>query len=189
MSDFVGDSRIRKIVARLAAILAGMSDAKPGAAIVNADAAEELIDRLVYELPRTPADANVRGSYIEGRYPTHRDVRLLRRPDFQSQLRRALQARILGEGAALAVQALIEIVQDADTVKSTRVDAAKALLAQAGVAAPTDAGKVEVDLSSMSRDELMRLANSAEGELAARATPVSAPASQDNADRDLDIFG
>lgn len=104
--------------------------------------------------------------------------RALRRADFQSELRKALQARVLGEGAALAVQALIDIVQDQDTTKSTRVHAAQVLLDRAGVEAPAHQARGELDLSVMSRDELMQLAQHAEGEIAARAKPVSAAIDQ-----------
>lgn len=124
-------------------------------------------------------------SKAAGYAPTYGYV-LQNRPDFLHALRHALQRRLLTEGASLGLNTLIEIAGDKEARKEVRVAAARELLRAANLdEAP---GDKSLDLSVMSREQLLLLAKGAEGELVTRAKRVDSPHTPAPDDKDVDIF-
>lgn len=126
---------------------------------------------------------------IDSGYSAPTGFRIVERPDFVPMLRAALQRRLLVDGATVAIQVLIDIAADPETAKSVRVDAAKALVDRAGVVvSKRESGQADISLAEMTREQLLRLASSAESELATRAKRVSAPIAPAPDSQPVDIF-
>ena len=126
---------------------------------------------------------------IESGYSAPTGFRIVERPDFVPMLRAALQRRLLVDGATIAIQVLIDIASDPETAKSVRVDAAKAIVDRAGVVvSKRESGQADISLAEMTREQLLRLASSAESELATRAKRVDAPKAPVSNTQPIDIF-
>jgi hypothetical protein len=93
-------------------------------------------------------------------------------------------------GAPLGLRVLQEIARDEQAPKAVRADCAYKLLTLAGFVAPKAeaAAPGEKMLGEMSQDELRRIVDECENELAARAKPVSLPTSAGLEVEALDIF-
>ena len=122
-------------------------------------------------------------------YSTEQLNKAVASPTVRAAVAAALQARLLVEGAAAALDTLITITRDPTVARRERIEAAKALLRSSGIAAaPGEQAKREIDLTAMSREELAMLARGAESELATRADPVSTPDPAPALGQPTDIF-
>lgn len=94
------------------------------------------------------------------------------------------------EAAPFALSTLVEIVKGKEFSPRDRVAAARTLLDRAGYTGKSTSADSPADkpLSEMSTDELKALVDKLEGELADRATPVSAPENKGVPKQDLDFL-
>ena len=146
-------------------------------------------ERLRIFAAHVAAGKKVTDAALSSGYSSGHGFRLVERPDFVPLLRAALQRRLLVEGATIGIQTLLDIASDPETAKSVRVDAAKALVDRAGVVvSKRESGQADISLAEMTREQLLRLASSAESELATRAKRVDAPKAPVSNTQPIDIF-
>lgn len=102
----------------------------------------------------------------------------LRLPNVVNAIHQEITRRIVVEGAPLGLRVLVQLAKDDAVLPAVRRACARDLMAMAGHVAPKAAeqgDKGAKPLHEMSSDELRAVVDRLESELAARATPVSAP--------------
>lgn len=121
-----------------------------------------------------PRDAALKAGYAN----SESSWTALRLPNVCSAIRNEIARRIVVEGAPLGLSVLIQLAKDDTVLPAVRRACARDLMAMAGHVAPKAAeqgDKGAKPLHEMSSDELRAVVDRLESELAARATPVSAP--------------
>jgi hypothetical protein len=135
-----------------------------------------------------PFDAAIKAGFPESAAQMA-SWRLMREPKVLGAIHAEARRRLVGL-APLAIDVLEKLARGATSEKVKR-DAANDILNRAGLVAPrpaADKSPSDAPLHELSVLQLRRLADRLEGELAARAKPVNAPAVAHNADSAIDLI-
>lgn len=146
----------------------------------------KIIDRLIEGrgLKRAVAEANVAADSV---YMSI--FRNLSTPTFLHEVRNSLQARLTIEGAPPAVEYLVDVASGTKDADKGRTEVVKTLLDRAGVTEHALAASAHTAApSEMTADQLRRIIETAEAELAARATAVQGAVTRQSDPSPLDFL-